>query len=137
MRRFFLLCTLQLGNKFLYGEMGVREWVTEKTVNLEHLRIWCDELPVVLPEKHIEGLIIVNIPSFSGNLVCYALRVIMLPIGSFSTYYAVGGVDLWAYDEGEEMESFSDRSCNGAGCVYSMSRETQERSNVLRKCGLV
>lgn len=91
----------RLGNKFLYGEMGVREWVTEKTVNLGNLRIWCDGLPVVLPEKQIEGLIIVNIPSFSG------------------------GVDLWSYDEDEysydpvpcerREDSFSASSCYRPG----------------------
>lgn len=60
-------CSLQLGNKFLYGEMGVREWVTEKTLDLSKVRLWCDGLPVILPERKIEGLIVVNIPSFSGK----------------------------------------------------------------------
>lgn len=70
-KRFLFLCLFvshQLGNKFLYGEMGVREWVTEKTIDLSRVRLWCDGLPVILPERKVEGLIVVNIPSFSGKL---------------------------------------------------------------------
>lgn len=71
-----------LGNKFLYGEMGVREWVSEKGLDLSSVRIVCDGVPVVLHEPHIEGLIAINIPSFSG------------------------GVNLWPDEEQEDTDPF-------------------------------
>ncbi|KAH0473633.1 MAG: uncharacterized protein KVP18_001588 [Porospora cf. gigantea A] len=58
----------RVGNQAIYGEMGFREYLTEDRIDLSQLRIWCDGVEIALPEPHIEGLIVVNIPSFSGGL---------------------------------------------------------------------
>ncbi|EZG79585.1 putative diacylglycerol kinase [Gregarina niphandrodes] len=62
----------RLGNKFLYGEVGVRDYLVDQSVNLEGIEIFCDGQLVDL-ERHLvqgglEGLAFVNIGSFGGGV---------------------------------------------------------------------
>eukprot|EP00915_Cephaloidophora_sp_WS-2016_P009636 GHVH01013810.1.p1 GENE.GHVH01013810.1~~GHVH01013810.1.p1 ORF type:complete len:1500 (-),score=193.75 GHVH01013810.1:79-4578(-) len=56
----------RLANRFIYGEMGLRDYLAD-TTDLSGLRLWCDGQEVSLPIE-LAGLIVVNIPSFSGGL---------------------------------------------------------------------
>lgn len=61
----------RLGNKFLYGEVGVRDFLVDQPVDLLTTEIYCDGEPVDLEhlrfEGGVEGLAVVNIPSFAGG----------------------------------------------------------------------
>ncbi|PHJ20357.1 diacylglycerol kinase, partial [Cystoisospora suis] len=53
----------RLGNKFLYGEVGFRDFLVTPNIALRGVRIWCDGEEISLP--YLEGLCVVNIPSFA------------------------------------------------------------------------
>lgn len=62
-----LLLLLQLGNKFLYGEVGFRDFLGPRAAALEVRGLYCDGKEVPLPPQGVEGICIVNIPSFAGR----------------------------------------------------------------------
>eukprot|EP00916_Digyalum_oweni_P014957 GHVL01024443.1.p1 GENE.GHVL01024443.1~~GHVL01024443.1.p1 ORF type:complete len:813 (+),score=143.14 GHVL01024443.1:153-2591(+) len=57
----------QFGNKLMYGEVGVRDLLDFATVKLDKSKLWCDGAEIILP-KGIEGIIVINIPSFAGGV---------------------------------------------------------------------
>ncbi|PFH33011.1 hypothetical protein BESB_082100 [Besnoitia besnoiti] len=56
----------RLGNKFLYGEVGFRDFLVTPNIALRGLKIFCDGEEVPLP--YLEGVCVVNIPSFAGGV---------------------------------------------------------------------
>lgn len=62
----------RLGNKFLYGEVGVRDFLVDQPIDLSDTEIHCDDVPIDLRplglRGGIEGLAVVNIPSFGGGV---------------------------------------------------------------------
>ncbi|CAJ1419547.1 unnamed protein product [Effrenium voratum] len=76
----------QLVNKLWYFRSGYRNWMTKHCANIgEKMELFCDGHPVDIPSS-LEGIIILNIPSFGG------------------------GTDLWgrAEDDDGELDSDSD-----------------------------
>eukprot|EP01053_Blabericola_migrator_P000952 Blabericola_migrator_1__951@NODE_1239_length_5016_cov_82_322287_g838_i0_p1_GENE_NODE_1239_length_5016_cov_82_322287_g838_i0NODE_1239_length_5016_cov_82_322287_g838_i0_p1_ORF_typecomplete_len1008_score152_42DAGK_acc/PF00609_19/3_2e42DAGK_cat/PF00781_24/1_4e25C1_1/PF00130_22/0_0019C1_1/PF00130_22/8_7e07C1_2/PF03107_16/0_00029C1_2/PF03107_16/1_8e03Zf_RING/PF16744_5/2_9Zf_RING/PF16744_5/0_023DUF2277/PF10041_9/0_41PHD_4/PF16866_5/36PHD_4/PF16866_5/0_88_NODE_1239_length_5016_cov_82_322287_g838_i038130 len=58
----------RLGNKFLYGEVGVRDFLVDQPIDLSRTEVYCDSQRLNLTrEGALEGLAIVNIPSFGGG----------------------------------------------------------------------
>ncbi|CBZ51799.1 hypothetical protein NCLIV_015910 [Neospora caninum Liverpool] len=56
----------RLGNKFLYGEVGFRDFLVTPNIALRGLKIFCDGEEIALP--YLEGICVVNIPSFAGGV---------------------------------------------------------------------
>ncbi|KFG39182.1 putative diacylglycerol kinase [Toxoplasma gondii p89] len=56
----------RLGNKFLYGEVGFRDFLVTPNIALRGLKIFCDGQEIALP--YLEGICVVNIPSFAGGV---------------------------------------------------------------------
>ncbi|OEH78099.1 diacylglycerol [Cyclospora cayetanensis] len=61
----------QLGNKFLYGEVGFRDFLGSRAASLEIQALFCDGQEVPLPPQGVEGICIVNIPSFAGGVMLW------------------------------------------------------------------
>lgn len=66
MRREDFECSLQLANKFLYGEVGFRDFLGSRPSDLGAFRLFADDVEVALPTQ-LAGICIVNIPSFAGE----------------------------------------------------------------------
>lgn len=67
-----------MGNKFLYGEVGFRDFLGPRAAALEVQALYCDDQQVPLPPG-VEGICVVNIPSFAGEgaaavCVCFLLQ---------------------------------------------------------------
>lgn len=62
----------RLGNKFLYGEVGVRDFLVDQPIDLSSTEVTADgvriDLSYLRREGGLEGIAIINIPSFGGGV---------------------------------------------------------------------
>eukprot|EP00917_Polyrhabdina_sp_WS-2016_P024463 GHVP01052943.1.p1 GENE.GHVP01052943.1~~GHVP01052943.1.p1 ORF type:complete len:566 (+),score=95.49 GHVP01052943.1:1028-2725(+) len=59
----------QFGNKLVYGEVGLRNWLRRNPLEFRKsgFRLSCDDAEVTFPDEDIQGIILINVPSFAGG----------------------------------------------------------------------